>query len=374
MPPKRIVHLTSAHPALDTRIFLKECKTLVQNGYEVELIVPHQKSEIVDGVSIRAVPKSKNRWQRIFKTAWDVCRMATEKDACIYHFHDPELLPVGILLKLRKKKVIYDVHEDVPSDILEKEYIPWALRIPVAKLMNFLEWISGLLFDGIIAVTPGIAKRFAGRRTVLVQNFPIPEEFKVISQVPYRERPNTIVYAGAIHYSRNIKEIIQAMERVPERLNATLTIAGFFSDSVSEKELRSLPAWLRINFLGWQTRGQIAHLFNCTRAGLALFRPTPNNMNGQPTKLFEYMAAGLPIIASDFPVWRKIVQGAGCGLLVDPMNLDEIAKAIQWLLEHPKEAETMGLRGKRAIIDEYNWSFEKEKLITLYSRIIGSED
>lgn len=80
------------------------------------------------------------------------------------------------------------------------------------------------------------------------------------------------------------------------------------------------------------------------------------------------MSAGIPVIASDFPLWKEIVEGSGCGLLVNPLDPEAIAEAIKWLLENPEKAETMGKRGRKAIEECYNWDKESVKLISFYRK------
>ena len=117
------------------------------------------------------------------------------------------------------------------------------------------------------------------------------------------------------------------------------------------------------------SRGGVKELLNSARAGLVLLHPRINYVDALPIKLFEYMAVGIPVIASDFPLWRTIVDGANCGILVDPMKPEQIAKAIDWLLDNPREARKMGERGRRAVLERYNWSLEEKKLIELYDKL-----
>lgn len=366
----RIVHLTTVHPSFDTRIFHKEAKTLVRAGHDVTLIAQHEKDEVVDGVKIIALPKPRNRVARMLCLTWRTFRLARKERAAIYHFHDPELIPVGFFLKLQGRRVIYDVHEDVSKQILSKEWILKSLRRLVAGAVRLAERLAAWAFDGIVAATPAIARCFPAGKTVIVQNFPLLNELVVPDTIPYQNRPAKIIYVGGITAIRGIREMVQAMSLVPETLNARLILVGAFSPPSFEAEVRTLPGWERVEYVGWQDRASVARLLGEARVGLVLFHPEPNHVEAQPNKLFEYMSAGLPVIASDFPLWREIVEKEGCGLLVDPLNPAAIALAIGWIFEHAEEAEAMGRRGEKAIFDQYNWDTEAAKLISLYRRLI----
>ncbi len=366
---KSVVHLTSVHPDFDIRIFHKECKTLSQAGYRVVLIVQHDKDEEIDGLRIRRLANPKNRLDRMIRMLWQAYKAAIEEDAQIYHFHDPELIPVGLILKLHGKRVIYDVHEDYSQALLSREWIPPLLRPIISIVVSFEEWVGMKWFDGIVAATPNIASRFRSLKTVTIQNFPFLNGSRINPSIPYDQREKVIAYVGVISEPRGAKEMIQAIALLPAHLEVQLKLAGIFVPSNLEDEVKTFSGWDRVDFIGWQFYKDIMTMLGRARIGLVIFHPSPNHIKSQPNKLFEYMSAGIPVVASDFPLWRQIIEEAGCGLLVDPLDTRAIAKAIRWLLEHPEEAEAMGKRGHEAVRNRYNWDQEADKLLAFYQKI-----
>ena len=288
----------------------------------------------------------------------------------VAHFHDPELVPVGMLLRLSGIKVVYDVHEDLPRQIQGKAYIPALLRRPIAAVAALCEWAAGRCFNGIAAATPIIGARFPARRTVVVRNFPILDEFNQIETGNYLQRPRQVAYVGGIAPLRGSVGMISALSRQTPP-GARLQLAGAFMPAAHQGECEALEGWQSVDFLGWSDRAQVRDVLGAARAGLVVLRPTQSYRESLPIKLFEYMAAGLPVIASDFPIWRDIVEGAGCGLLVDPEDPDAIAGAMDWILAHPDEAKAMGERGRRATRETYNWTAEAHALVAFYRDHLG---
>jgi hypothetical protein len=275
-----------------------------------------------------------------------------------------------MLLKMIGYKVIYDVHEDVPRQIHSKDYIPKIIQYPVAAVIAVLEWFFTCFCAAIVPATSQIAERFPANKTVVIQNFPIASELLAPSVIPYDERPRSFAYTGAIAKIRGIVEMIRAVEFLKDIAPVRLELAGEFTPSCLKDDLRTLPGWPSVNYHGWVSRKQLSHLLGGVRAGLVLHHPVPNEIEAQPIKTFEYMSAGLPIMASDFPAWRRIISGAGCGLLVDPLNPGAIASAMRWILEHPKEAHAMGQRGRQAVESTYNWDIEATQIIGLYNKLL----
>ena len=364
---EKIVQLSSVHISSDTRIFHKICKSLVNNGYEVDLIIQHTKDEIVDGISIVALPIATKKIQRLTKILPAVLKKVIKySKKTIIHFHDPELIPFGIIFKLLGYKVIYDVHEDVPKDILTKEWIPQYLRAFLSFAFRKLEAIAIPYFDAIIVVTKSIGNRFS-KRTTLIQNYPIlkHKQIECISQKKRRD----LFYVGSISEVRGINEMLEAVRLVNLEIPIEIKIAGFFASQKIENKVKSTAGWEKTNFFGHINRIQLKELAESSLIGLVIFHPIPNHIEAQPNKLFEYMQYGLPVVGSCFPLWQEIVDGNNCGILVDPLNTHEIAEAIKWLYNHPKEAKLMGENGRKAVIEKYNWHSEEKKLFKLYEEI-----
>jgi glycosyltransferase involved in cell wall biosynthesis len=371
--PSKIVHLTSVHPVFDVRIFHKECRSLARAGYDVILIAVHGRDETFDGVRVKAIPRPTGRLSRMLFTTMQVLRQAIREDADLYHFHDPELIPVGLILRLRGKTVLYDAHEDVSAGVAFKHYIPRLVRRPLAWFVDLIENVSSRCFSARVAATEPISRRFAFRhgRTVVINNYPLSQNDRLVVSKQWAERGLSVAYVGVLSEDRCVNEMVQAMSFLPETMQITLNLAGEFSPPSLAARIASLKGWDRSRFLGTISRTQVAELLSDTRAGLVVFRPEPNNFECAPNKLFEYMQAGIPVIASDFPGFRRVVAEAQCGLLVDPLKPREIAEAIEYLVTHPEEAEQMGGRGREAVSNRFHWAGEERKLLELYQTLLA---
>jgi glycosyltransferase involved in cell wall biosynthesis len=369
---KKVCMLSAVRPATEHRILSKEGASLVRAGYRVSIVAPHPHDEVISGIAIKAVPKVTSRLARMIGATWGVYREALRQRADVYHFHSTEMIPVGWLLKLHGKRVLYDVREDTPADMRAKYWIPRWTRPAVAWAVDIAEKLSGRFLDGIVAATPHIGQRFPRSKTAVVQNFPLLDEAFPASS-PYLERPPLVLYIGTITAIRGVLELIDAISLLPETLPAQLAIAGEFAPSELEQEARQKLGWKRTDFAGWQDRHGLLDLLSSARVGVVPFLPVPNHMDCQPIKLFEYMLAGLPVVVSNLPQLSEIVQEAQCGILVEPGSPEAIADALQWLLEHPVEAQTMGNRGRQAVLQTYNWNSQAQLLLHLYCRATGGD-
>lgn len=365
----KICHITSAHPRYDVRIFHKECMSLALNGYNVFLVVADGKgAEATKGIQIiDAGANVGGRFSRMTHVVARMFKKARECDADVYHLHDPELIPAGLKLKRLGKKVIFDSHEDVPRQILSKPYLnPFLLSI-IAGIYSVYERYACRKLDGIIAATPFIRDKFLkiNTKTVDVNNFPLIGEFD--AAVPWGKKRNEVCYVGGLAAIRGIRELVQACGLL--KTSARLNLAGSFSEALVESEVKTNPGWLRANEMGFVDRLGVRDVLSRSMAGLVTLHPTINYLDSFPVKMFEYMAAGIPVIASNFLLWRQIVEDNECGLCVDPLDPEAIAGAIDYLVQNPDLARKMGDNGRRAVLEKYNWSIEGQKLLNFYKTL-----
>jgi glycosyltransferase involved in cell wall biosynthesis len=340
-------------------------------GYDISLVAQHDKEEVVDSVRVVPLPRPKNRFDRMTRIAWITYQKARKIDADIYHFHDPELIPIGLLLRRQRKNVIYDVHEDYFEAISSKHYLFFWIRKLFSWGFDKFEKFAAKKFSGVIPATPTIEKRFEriNKNTVIIQNFAILDEFHTGETLPWAERSNSVVYVGGIAVLRGAREMVEAIRIASEKTNIRLIIAGNFSPRSLKDEIATMKGWEQTEYLGYLSRERLSNILGRAKAGLVLTHPEPRVQVSYPVKLFEYMSAGIPVIASDFPLWKEIVEGANSGMCVDPLNPEEIARAIRWIIEHPTEAQTMGKNGRQAVLDKYNWETESQKLLMIYEKL-----
>lgn len=362
----KICHLTSVHPENDTRIFLKECVSLQRAGHDVYFVVAGASDKSVSGVQIVGTKKIKGRIMRILVSWRPVLRTALKVDADIYHLHDPELLKAGVALRRHGKKVIYDSHEDLPRQILAKPWIPRLLRPIISHLIEFVENSRVHRLSAVVAATPHIAERFEWilpGNVCNINNYPILDE--ITSQSAWNQRHPAICYVGGIFRERGIAEMLA----VAASCQVPFILAGTFAPASLLADVKSMPGWQFTDYKGYVGRKEINDILGQSMVGLLLLHPLPSYKDSLPIKLFEYMAAGIPVVCSDFPLWRSIVDDCGCGICVPPLDVSAAAAAVRRLIDHPDEAEAMGRRGRQAVEQRFNWKTQEALLIQFYNKL-----
>lgn len=368
----RVLHLSSAHPPFDTRVFQKECRTLAEAGYDVALAVPGGPTGVHSGVELIPVRAATSRLGRVTRTQRDLWQLARRSRADVIHLHDPDLLPMGWLLARRGQAVVYDSHEDVVRQLADRSWIPRTLRKPAQIVAGMVENHAVRGVTAVISAEPEAARRFPPQLTSIVQNYPLRREFENLSSVPYERRDQVVFYLGDITRVRGALQLVDAIALVPDDVGARLLLAGRINEPGLREDLERSPGWSRTDYLGFIDREQVQRYIGQARVGVVLMQPTAQYREAtQPVKLFEYMGAGLPVVASDFPAWDQFVSEVGAGLQVDPTDTRAVAEAIEHLLRNPDEASAMGERGRKAVWSKWTWDTEAEALLSVYQGIVG---
>jgi glycosyltransferase involved in cell wall biosynthesis len=364
--PKRVCHITTTHAVDDHRILHKECMTLVAGGYDVTLIAPHDRQEQRGGVRIVPLlaPARHPVW-RMTQRSLAAYRLARAADADLYHFHDPDFLPFAALLARRGKKVIYDAHEDVPRQILTKEWIRPSLRPRVSRALRRVEAGVVRRMSAVVCADPLNIGRFdaLSDRVVLVANYPRLDE---IAPVAWALRERLVCYVGGISRVRGSVELVDAMAAV----DARLLLAGPVSPSSLLGTLEARAGWQRVAFQGRLPRAGVVALLGQAQVGALPLHAIPNYVVALPVKLFEYMAAGIPVVASDVSPWSDIIRRYDCGLCVPVEDANALAVGLSELLDDPERARAMGERGRRAAEQHYSWDTQAASLLELYAALL----
>ena len=365
----RVAHISTAHHRNELRVHLKECNSLSNSVYEVFLFVADgQGDQRIANVQVVDVGIVKGRLDRMLICPWRLMFAARKVNASIYHFHDPEILPVSLFFKKNGAAVIYDSHEDVPRAVLSRTWIPKWIRGFVSFAFESFENFIARKLTVVVGATPLITSRFrsVGCNSVTINNFPLLSEMHQNNL--NKKRVKRICFLGGISLARGVREIIEALDY----LDCILTLAGPFDNPETKIVLSKLPSWSKVDYRGNISREAVMEIMSESMIGMICYLPEPNHINAYPNKLFEYMSAGLPVVASDFPLWREIVEGNGCGICVNPTNPMEIARVVNQLISDDEATPIMGENGKRAVLLTYNWDSEEKKLLNLYAEIISN--
>jgi len=366
--PDSAVHFTTVHGNRDVRIFVKQCRSLARSGIHVTMIAPGtlDEDEQVDDVTCRSINVPRHRLGRVVIGQLRVLAALLKTRATIYHYHDPELLPAALLLRMTGRTVIYDAHEELSTDVLDKPWIPGFLRPAVAKLAGAIEWTTGRFMNAVVVATPGIGKCYPSSKVALVRNYPPFDEISGFGDdsIKTSEREGA-VFVGLLNTIRGGYVLAEAMQRTQHE-KSSLTVIGAVDDPALREAFAPAVSLGSVSLAGWLARPEAMARLRRARVGILLYQPVQHHLISLPNKLFEYMAAGIPVIASDFPQWREILEEVECGVIVDPEDANAVAEAIDWLYSHPDEAEAMGQRGRQAVLDRFNWNSEFRTLLGLY--------
>ncbi|MCB1218352.1 glycosyltransferase family 4 protein [bacterium] len=368
----RAVHVTSVHNPFDNRIFMKECASLRDSGWEVVLVAQHEQDETVDGIRIRALPQVQSRMQRMRELPPLARRIALEEQPDILHFHDPELLPVAAALAAGGRRVIYDMHENIVKDVLTKRWINPLLRPLVSgymrmRMRGWLRRLRVIFAEDSYAADYPYVKDF-----ITVLNMPRLDSLQGL-EVQERERPG-LAYIGGLTELRGSERMLRLLAGLQAAgLDVGLELIGPV-DAGHAQRLAELVRELglrRVRFHGFMRADEAWPIVASCHIGLALLSRIPNYEHSYPSKIFEYMALGLPVVTSDFELYRGIVEANGAGICVDPDDDAAVLAAVQGLLEDPQRWQAMSEAARNAAMEKYSWEREAGKLLALYEEMLG---
>lgn len=367
-----VVQISSVHPTFDTRVFEKCCKTLVERGWRVSLVIQADQAGIVDGVNLIPLERPRGRFGRVFKTGREAMKLALETGAPVCHVHDPELLLWTWMLTRRGRKVVFDMHENLPAAIRAKDWLPRWLRPVISRGVQIAERVLLRDKDVVLAETSYERDYEYLPRRIVVQNFPRTAQLSGV-QAAKRAVP-TLAYLGHIHQTRGSLTMVEVLRRLrQEGIEAELLLIGRVPPEHKLALLeRAKEAGTKVEFAG-----HLAPLDAWTRVascqvGMAVLSPEPNYITSYPTKMFEYMALGLPVVVSNFPLYREVIDQHACGYAVDPLDTDAVTAAVRDVLVDKEKAIELGRRGQRAVAGHYSWESEQTALTDLYTYLLDS--
>lgn len=360
-----VCHLSTTHRATDNRIFDSEAVSLARAGLSVAVIGLHASYEERCGVAIvpllDAMPASPSRALRVLHAL----RQAVRSGARVYHIHEPELLLVGLILRVLGRKVIYDVHEDVKAQVRDRLSAWGAMGRAIAAAWGVIEVGASRMLNAVVVVDSHLQARFARCRPVVVSNFPSSSFWEGARRVRTTSEFR-ITYVGGVTEARGMGVLLDALDRLTGEV--VLQVIGDVPESPLGARLRAHPRVVLQGRVPWR---QVAGHLADADLGVALLQPVRAYLEVEyVVKVFEYLSVGVPVLVSDFPKLRRQVEEFGYGMVVDPASPPAVAAAIEHLRNHPELRREMGERGRRAVRERFNWEEEEAKLLALYRRLL----
>jgi glycosyltransferase involved in cell wall biosynthesis len=371
--PLRVAQVSSVHRWNDTRVYLKETRSLMDAGYDVLLVAvaaEHQPFEST-GVHVLPLPRRKRALRWLNGVA--IARAVIRHRAHVVHAHDPELFPLLILLRLLGMRTICDVHENVPEQILHKEWIPRGMRELLSRMTRIGLRLLPRMVDAVVLAEDSYVQSFPATPNVtVVRNFPILSHTR---KTDYKSSGLRMVYVGDVRIVRGIETYLRIAARLLEQsVAAELWIVGSFASKDEEARMHDLMQELKlttanVRWLGRRRPEEVPDLLCQCDIGLALLHPIGNYRESYPTKMFEYMAAGLPAVVSNFELWERVLAENNCGRVADPLDLDAATKVLSDYWNNPAMREEHGRNGRRAVEERYQWGMEARELLATYEAL-----
>ena len=368
---QKVLVASSLHPWDDPRIFYKQCHSL-NKFYKITLIaVAEKKSFQINNIQVIGLPKPRSIINRL-KNGLKIIKELFYGKYAILHFHDPELLWVGFTAKLLGRKVIFDIHENILGIVQIRNWIPRIIKKSLGNFMLFIENISQEIFDGIILSEKSYLKYFKNNiNTITIQNFVKIEPDKTVKN---KLQDHTIIYVGAVTYSRGIYDLVEAVIELQKKdPSVKLIIIGRMQDQDFEKKLnQKIKSALfpeNIQLLGHINFLIMKKFISIASVGIIPLHPNDNYLYSYPTKIFDYMNWGLPYVYSNLPYWKKTFGDKCGGISFEACNKIDLIEKIERILYNNKLWHELALDCRKNV-HRFNWKTEEKKLLYLYKNIL----
>jgi glycosyltransferase involved in cell wall biosynthesis len=372
----RICHITTVHSSKDARIFYRIARPLAERGHEVTVVGSGAGSDELVRMSRMNISIAKSSRLKRSRLA---LKAALAERSDVYHFHDPEFIPLGFALKAlrRSSSVVFDVHEDYPSMMRNKYWIPGWLRPAIAGGMRASNNMAGRFLDGIVTADPAVGadfNRVANGRVLVYYNFPSPSMFH---QSEPSDPSTDLVYVGGMSDRTGTFVLLRALAILTaEGLRPTACLAGYTD---GEKGWAALNSAIAAHGLENQVEcrqrlaySEVPDWIRRGRIGVVTLQAIPKFMKNIPTKMFEYWSCGLPVVASDLPPIRQFLRDGENGLFFNPSDAEQLADKLRLLLKSPELRAQLGARGLAQINTMWNNDLQVDALIAFYKKI-GSQ-
>ncbi|OXU15570.1 glycosyltransferase [Sedimentisphaera salicampi] len=368
-----VFQITSRHRIYDERIFYKTAECLSENNFRSNVLIPCKDDLFFNNVFIQASPLIENKYFARLFTPWFLfAKVLLNKDNKVVAIHDPDLLKIAFLLKILGKRVIYDIHDDYEASVLTRLSCFGKLFAKVcSKLWWFYEKSAVKFFDGVTVADRHLQEKFSWKNPVLLPNSP-PLNFTNTADFS-DDTVFRIIYVGGVTKARGIEAVLKAL-RLLDYENLCFDIIGNCRD---ERILELIQADKRVNYHGRVEWDKLHEFYEKSHLGVALYQNIPSFYycpGENAVKIQEYMAAGLPVITSNFPGLITFVEENDIGFNVQPDSPEAIAEMIDYLYQNRSKAKEFGQNGRRAFESKYCWDIHKHKLIELYEKILAGRN
>jgi glycosyltransferase involved in cell wall biosynthesis len=357
----KICHLSTVHQPNDVRIFKKECISLSNAGHDISFVVPHEKSEVQQSIEIISIPSSMSKASRLLVQPFRLLMKALSVKPDVFHFHDFELWPIGLILRVLGYKVIADVHEDVPAQLRQREWVPKLIKPSLSFISSLIENNFSRFMTGVIVADTTLAKRFSkyNRNVVTICNYPI------LYPLPEAKSNNgtfRVLSVGGVFNERCADLVIGASRHLSD---VSFLIGGGVGGQYSDLSWQSENC----HYLGKLSFEEVQQEYSQADVIVVMFSDDPNHQDIKSNRFFESMYAKKPVLVSALPQWKEFIRKYQCGVAVSLDSSMDLANAITHLKENPSLCEAMSENGQKAVLKAYSWTSEEAKLIKFYREL-----